>query len=1345
MRKGLYILLAILLLIVGCDTKTAIKTGEICVNVDGRSVDPISMETSYYSISVTSGNNVQRAPRVEGSSSARFNVEAGEWTVVVDAYNYHGDIIGTGSETVTVVGGNSTTCNVYVNEIEGKGILSVNLIASSDTVSDDSPMPIYGGNNFKVVLLDGLKKETIFEGRRDNNASPILVELSNGRYFVEIYAGENNSEGSVEYKLVTDPIPVRIVAKATTVISGDYHYFKDSNEWKYQEIATEPYVPNENFILYLLSDVVPFFVCPLSARVDITDPENGYKQYDYSFYINGKKVGVNCDYVDIFFADYNIAEYGITVGKPSMLSVIVTLDDNVVFHDYTYFTIIDNKGLPNDVEVKGFPGASYGGAYETSSDQKLKLTTYSKNYEDAGNGTSVSGNWYFNDICIAEDTNSIELSNLEKYIGRNDIYFEYTFNGYTEKKQVGSLYVKPAMEFDFELRNLKAGRSVDISVVKTSGQYDGNYTLFLDFFKYEQNEDRIEVLSPNRSERVYYYPNNNYYSTISGNYPLEPGKYAVKYSIYVGDHEYGYEDSIVDCIVEESDNKLDSVYGDNIIQGGMAEFKVPYPYKGDLAWYLDDERIKTYAGNTITIYGVEWEIRQQPHTIKAVDSDGTVYSYDFNVIPEEEAVKFDLEVTNLGNYKYEIKVVPVSAVSEDFNYSSTVYLYGYRTEVFSLKNNETAIVDKEYDDYNRESFGYRVVTTYGEGEKELIVGNNGDYKSDDVSSTTKVSLEKFLYVGNENIIVDIKLENAYKPDEYRYSFYLDGNPIDIDFEGDGEYLLPMVKEGIHQFRMEIENDESTSYSYSTIFMHSEDGFVPMPAKEVYLDCGSDSLFSIDDEETKTYTQFGVSCSTLVLSEGGYCYFCVIEVNDASEPVLKTIPCRYEVDKETGNYIFTISDEEQIVYEKVDNRLRQVNYNYNSFLPFSFVKYQIDPKGQDDIYGNWRFITPSFTQDELNSFIKKYLPGYQISFDSAKGEKLYLRLNLSVTGEWVNAYLDIGADFTGFDMSLAKDTTIHLEGKIEYEEQNGYLSFMGSRYPIYLQVSEDGTVLLLHVAIPGSPEGTPFIVVPFTRVSSFYNPIANISRRFNESKRITIEGVKDALALLCEKQFASAMLSNMMLIPVNIDAENAIDAGKYSVIGDESIIDVLGNELFVVNGNLYFISEKSMTVLEECDWDQDSNFCSYDRYGASYYAITKSEGDMTYAVSYAKQGMPYRNGTITLTKNEDVEGIAVVQEFIGKYMEINDGNNPDDIYIEFDENGDVYYNFGIDFSYKVAHYGINDERIVIYADAADIADIMGQEVDGWGVKAGIVLPYDGEKDQITLIDDVFVQLYNVPVL
>ena len=161
MRKGLYILLAILLLIVGCDTKTAIKTGEICVNVDGRSVDPISMETSYYSISVTSGNNVQRAPRVEGSSPARFNVEAGEWTVVVDAYNDHGDRIGTGSEVVNVVGGESKTCNVTVKEIEGTGTLVLKINVTSDADNEGS-IPPY--KMLEIFAIDENSKTELYDG-----------------------------------------------------------------------------------------------------------------------------------------------------------------------------------------------------------------------------------------------------------------------------------------------------------------------------------------------------------------------------------------------------------------------------------------------------------------------------------------------------------------------------------------------------------------------------------------------------------------------------------------------------------------------------------------------------------------------------------------------------------------------------------------------------------------------------------------------------------------------------------------------------------------------------------------------------------------------------------------------------------------------------------------------------------------------------------------------------------------------------------------------------------------------------------------------------------------------------
>ena len=119
MKKYLFTILAIILLTIGCDTQS-ISKGEICVNINSRSIDPISMETEYYKVSVTSGLNIQSAPRVDKTeSSVRFNVEPGTWTVKVDAYNAHDDLIGTGSKAISLSGGSAVQCSVQVKEIEG--------------------------------------------------------------------------------------------------------------------------------------------------------------------------------------------------------------------------------------------------------------------------------------------------------------------------------------------------------------------------------------------------------------------------------------------------------------------------------------------------------------------------------------------------------------------------------------------------------------------------------------------------------------------------------------------------------------------------------------------------------------------------------------------------------------------------------------------------------------------------------------------------------------------------------------------------------------------------------------------------------------------------------------------------------------------------------------------------------------------------------------------------------------------------------------------------------------------------------------------------------------------------
>ena len=468
MRKGLYILLAILLLIVGCDTKTAIKTGEICVNVDGRSIDPISMETSYYSISVTSGNNVQRAPRVEeGSSPARFNVEAGEWTVVVDAYNDHGDRIGTGSANVTVVGGGSTTCNVTVNEISGTGTLVLNLnISASDNNVNLTKMLL-------VIVKDekGNTKE-LCRGPFSTSYidSPIRASLENGRYFLEIY-----DETYISKELITAPIPVRIVSSAVTIINSEYNY--SEGVWTYIAKETESFRESSDYRIVLESEEVPID-CDLKAKLECD------LEYGSSFcrwYLNDYEVGWSQE-LSLNLNNY-IDQCGLMPGETYMLSVKVTDGDpgihsensvNTIYYDYKLIKILEEVGLPERIEIRGLPVNADGSIPVISSDSSLYLNSFAVYNNEIG--CSISGDWYIDNVLVAENTDTLSLTNLNNYVGTNDVEFKYSINGYT-KTCFGRFYVRPEMEFEISLNDLKAGKRADISVEKISGNYDGDYNL----------------------------------------------------------------------------------------------------------------------------------------------------------------------------------------------------------------------------------------------------------------------------------------------------------------------------------------------------------------------------------------------------------------------------------------------------------------------------------------------------------------------------------------------------------------------------------------------------------------------------------------------------------------------------------------------------------------------------------------------------------------------------------------------------------------------------------------------------------------------------------------------------
>ena len=184
MKKYLIAILAVLLLIIGCDSQNVVSKGEIAVNIGSRSIDPISMETEYYEVTVTSGNNFQKAPHVDGESTVRFNVDAGTWKVSVDAYNAHGDLIGSGEEEVKVSNGSVVNCTIKVDEISGTGTFSFSCSIPNELGVDLS------SRTFKAIIypVNGTEEQakTVFEESISWRYST-QISLDNGFYVFELY------------------------------------------------------------------------------------------------------------------------------------------------------------------------------------------------------------------------------------------------------------------------------------------------------------------------------------------------------------------------------------------------------------------------------------------------------------------------------------------------------------------------------------------------------------------------------------------------------------------------------------------------------------------------------------------------------------------------------------------------------------------------------------------------------------------------------------------------------------------------------------------------------------------------------------------------------------------------------------------------------------------------------------------------------------------------------------------------------------------------------------------------------------------------------------------------------
>jgi alpha-tubulin suppressor-like RCC1 family protein len=148
---------------------------------------PVSLDIVAYNISGTGPSGASFvANGVTGFSHTQQKLAVGSWTIQAAGRNSAGDTIVSGSTSVTIVDGETSTANISCVLIDGTGTLSLNLSWPESTVTTATVeawiAPLVGGSTQNITFTTG-----------DVNATWTSSAIADGYYTVSVSLWENSS------------------------------------------------------------------------------------------------------------------------------------------------------------------------------------------------------------------------------------------------------------------------------------------------------------------------------------------------------------------------------------------------------------------------------------------------------------------------------------------------------------------------------------------------------------------------------------------------------------------------------------------------------------------------------------------------------------------------------------------------------------------------------------------------------------------------------------------------------------------------------------------------------------------------------------------------------------------------------------------------------------------------------------------------------------------------------------------------------------------------------------------------------------------------------------------------
>lgn len=186
------LIINILLLLLGCNllnqnfgnSKEEEAGFTLSISSEARTVTPtISMDITSYEISGV-GPTTSFAPESSSTSSyTKSGLEIGEWTITVNGKNSSGDVIATGSGTVTLVSGTDSSITIDISPVSGTGSFSYEITwpdGSLDSPVVNASFGVSGGTLNPVTFTVGSTSATLTESNLTNGYYTLILDILDG-------------------------------------------------------------------------------------------------------------------------------------------------------------------------------------------------------------------------------------------------------------------------------------------------------------------------------------------------------------------------------------------------------------------------------------------------------------------------------------------------------------------------------------------------------------------------------------------------------------------------------------------------------------------------------------------------------------------------------------------------------------------------------------------------------------------------------------------------------------------------------------------------------------------------------------------------------------------------------------------------------------------------------------------------------------------------------------------------------------------------------------------------------------------------------------------------------------